>query len=74
MPQYELDAVGPDRVTDLRRGRTPEGAVRTALGVGDDVAVEVGPAEGAEGWRAVRVDGVASGRIRPHQRMRFRRD
>jgi len=74
MPQYELDAVGPARFTGLQRGRTPEEAVRRAGQVPDDSALVIGPEADREGWQDVAVDGAPAGRVRPHQRMRFRRD
>jgi len=74
MPQYEVETVGPERYSGLVRGRSPEDAVRRAGGVPDASAVEVGAAEGPEAWQAVRVDGREAGRVRAHQRMRFRRD
>jgi hypothetical protein len=74
MPQYELDAVGPARYSGLQRGRTPEEAVRTAGAVPDTSTLVIGAEEGPEGWCPVTVDGTPAGRVRPHQRMRFRRD
>jgi hypothetical protein len=74
MPQYELDAAGPARSSGRQRGRTPEEAVRLAGEVPDASTLVVAPEADGEGWQAVTVDGVPSGRVRPHQRMRFRRD
>ena len=74
MPQYELEAVGPARFSGLQRGRTPEEAVHLAGGVPDDQTLVVAPEADREGWQAVLVDGQPAGRLRPHQRMRFRRD
>ncbi|MDX1420333.1 MAG: hypothetical protein R3181_10235 [Rubricoccaceae bacterium] len=74
MPQYELDAVGPARFSGRRRGRTPEEAARRAGQVPDASALAVAPEADREGWQAVTVDGVPAGRLRPHARMRFRRD
>lgn len=73
MPQYELDRTG-EGAGALVRGRSPEDAVRRAVDVPEATAVEVDAPEGVEGWQAVRVGGEAAGRIRAHQRMRFRRD
>jgi hypothetical protein len=72
MPQFELDAVGEARASGLVRARTPEEAVRQAVGEGPPV--EVAPEADLQGWQAVTVGGEASGRVRLHQRMRFRRD
>ncbi len=74
MPQYELDGVGSASVTALMRGRSPEDAVRRAAGVPDETEVEIAEPEGAEAWQAVWIGGAEAGRLRTHQRMRFRRD
>ena len=74
MPQYELDAVGPRNVFACVRGRTPEEAIRRAVEVAEGAAVEVEGEADLHGWQTVRIDGEASGRVRLHQRMRFRRD
>ncbi len=74
MPQYELDAVGPEAVSGRTRGRTPEEAVRRAATLADEVAVEVEADTDLHGWQTVRIDGEPAGRIRLHQRMQFRRD
>lgn len=74
MPQYELDNAGPVRFSGLARGRTPEDAVRRSGGVPGDAPVEIEEPEGPEGWQPVRVGGEPAGRLRAHQRMRFRRD
>lgn len=74
MPQYELDAVGPDERSGLVRGRTPEEAVLEATGLPDADAVVVSDEEDVHGWAVVYVDEEPSGRIRLHQRMQFRRD
>jgi hypothetical protein len=74
MPQYELEGVGPSRFSGLQRGRTPEEAARLAGGVPDASALVVSPEVDRDGWQAVTVDDVPSGRLRLHQRMRFRRD
>jgi hypothetical protein len=74
MPQYELDDVGPDHVSGRTRGRTPEEAVRRALDLSDETEVGVDEEADLRGWQAVRIDGEPAGRVRPHQRMQFRRD
>lgn len=74
MPQFELDAVGVGAVSGLVRGRTAEDAIRRAAGVPDHEPVEVAEAEEADGWQSVRIGGAEAGRLRAHQRMRFRRD
>jgi hypothetical protein len=74
MPQYELDGVGPARFSGLRRGRTPEEAARLAGEISDAAALVIEGEGDREGWRAVTADGAPAGRLRLHQRMRFRRD
>ncbi len=74
MPQYELDAVGPEAASVRVRGRTPEEAVRRAALLPDETEVQVDGEADLHGWCSVRIDGEASGRVRLHQRMQFRRD
>lgn len=74
MPQYELDAVGPNAVCGRVRGRTPEEAVRRAAAVPAETPVYVEDEADLHGWRAVQIDGAPAGRVRLHQRMQFRRD
>ena len=74
MPQYELDTVGPARTSGRFRGRTPEEAVRRAADLPEDAGLTVEDDADLHGWRAVRLSGEASGRVRLHQRMQFRRD
>jgi len=79
MPQYEIAPTsGP---TVFVRARSEADAVARHL-AGLDVeapgleapAVALGEPEPGSGWREVRVDGGAWGRVRPRDRMRFRRD
>lgn len=74
MPQYELEAVGRPPVSGLHRGRTPEEAIRRAAGLDAAVPVQVATVEDVQAWQEVTIDGTPAGRIRLHQRMRFRRD
>ena len=74
MPQYELSGVGTPPVSDVVRGLSPEDAVRRRLDLPASCRVEVLEADDLRGWLDVVIDGAASGRIRPHHRMRFRRD
>ena len=74
MPQFELAQVGPGAFSGLVRGRTPEEAVRQATGMPPDAELQVSPEADVQGWQAVTMEGEPSGRVRPHQRMRFRRD
>ncbi len=70
MPQFELAPTsGP---VTFARARSAEDAVRRQLAVDD--AVEIGEAEAGSGWQEVRVGGQPWGRVRPRDRMRFRRD
>ncbi|MDT0630588.1 hypothetical protein RQM47_13695 [Rubrivirga sp. S365] len=71
MPQFETAPLnGPSAFV---RARSAEGAVADAAGR-DVEAVEVGDAEAGSGWREATVDGAPWGRVRPRDRMRFRRD
>lgn len=74
MPQYELDGVGTAAYAGRTRGRTPDEAVRRALGLDETAAVVISDEEDVHGWRDVRIDDEPSGRVRLHQRMQFRRD
>ena len=79
MPQFELDvtsaaAGSADAAPRLVRGRSAEDAVRRALALEGAAVVEVGEAAQGSGWSALHVDGEARGRVRPRDRMRFRRD
>lgn len=72
MPQYEVEsAPEPARMV---RARTPANAIRQSAGLPDDARVEVGEPEAGSGWCAVTVEGEPWGRVRPRDRMRFRRD
>ena len=72
MPQFELDNVGSSEFSGLVRGRTAEEAVRRGANTAEEVAVA--PEADVQGWRDVKLDGEASGKVRLHQRMQFRRD
>lgn len=74
MPQYELREVGPGRLSGLYRGRDIADAVRRALDLDAGVVIEVDPPAGGAAWQEVTVNGAPAGRVRLHQRMRFRRD
>jgi hypothetical protein len=74
MPQFELDSVGQAELSGLYRGLDVTDAVRRALDLGPDVEVEIAEPAGVAAWQDVTVDGVPAGRVRLHQRMRFRRD
>lgn len=71
MPQFEIaPATGP---AVFVRARSEADAVQRHLGAAAE-AVEVGDADPGPGWREVRVGGQPWGRVRPRDRMRFRRD
>lgn len=71
MPQFEVEPA--DRPAVFVRAKTDLDAVAGHLG---DAAgeIDLGDAEAGSGWQAVAVDGAAWGRVRPRDRMRFRRD
>lgn len=72
MPQFETAPANADAA--MIRARTPADAVRQQTGLTDDANVEVGDPEAGSGWCEVTVDGEPWGRVRPRDRMRFRRD
>ena len=74
MPQFELENVGPSTFSGLVRGRTAEEAVRRGASIRADAALTVTSEADLQGWQEVVMDGEVYGRVRLHQRMRFRRD
>jgi hypothetical protein len=74
MPQFELERVGPRAINGLYRGLDAIDALRRALEIDAETPVAVGESSGAAGWQEVTLDGAPAGRVRLHQRMRFRRD
>jgi hypothetical protein len=73
MPQFELDLSQPP-LTGLFRGRTVEEAVQRAANLPPETPLAVAPEEDVHGWRDVQIGNAPAGRVRAHQRMRFRRD
>ncbi|WP_420454264.1 hypothetical protein [Rubrivirga sp.] len=71
MPQFEVQP--HDQPSVFVRARTDLDAVRRHLTSGA-AEVALAEAEAGSGWRAVAVDGDEWGRVRPRDRMRFRRD
>lgn len=74
MPQFELENVGPGKFSGLVRGRTAEEAAQCGAKLSDGAALRVSSESDVLGWQEVVLNGVTSGRVRLHQRMRFRRD
>ena len=72
MPQFEVQP--RDQRPVFVRARSAEGAVRAAARLGDGAAVSLADPEAGSGWADAEVDGVPWGRVRPRDRMRFRRD
>lgn len=76
MPQYELalsvSSSGP--IDGLHRARSAEEAVRRGMRLDDGVDIDINEEADVQGWQAVAVGGEPVGRVRLHQRMRFRRD
>ncbi|HEX8299592.1 MAG TPA: hypothetical protein VF594_10580 [Rubricoccaceae bacterium] len=72
MPQFETER--PDAPAQTVRARDAVDAVRRAAALPDAAHVMIGTPAGPEGWADVTVDGVPAGRVRPHARMKFRRD
>jgi hypothetical protein len=78
MPQFEIkDSSSTEEIKRIR-ARTAEEAVRAWYQLSPDTMVSLEREEDQmdelEGWRIIRVHGHMKGRIRAHQRMRFRRD
>ena len=68
MPQYEVEtAPGESRV--LRARSAEDAAARAGI-----AGASVSPRADVQGWREVTASGEAAGRVREHNRMRFRRD
>ena len=72
MPQFETER--PGKSAAVVRAADLEDAVRRAFGVPAGTVVVVGPPSPRDAWAPVVVDGAPAGRVRPHARMRFRRD
>ena len=68
MPQYEIETAAGE--SQIVRARDESDACRRA-GIDDAV---VAPEADVQGWRAVTATGDPAGRVREHNRMRFRRD
>lgn len=69
MPQFEVE---PQSLpSSFVRARSDADAARRQSGRDD---VEVGDPEPGSGWRMVWAGGEVWGRVRPRDRMRFRRD
>lgn len=68
MPQYEVEPHGQP-ATFVRARSEAEAAERQS-----GEAVTLGEPEPGSGWRLVSVGETAWGRVRPRDRMRFRRD
>ncbi|MEM9997798.1 MAG: hypothetical protein AAF809_08860 [Bacteroidota bacterium] len=72
MPQFEFDPAETNAPVQLIRGRDAADAARRVLAVPVDTIAITAPDE--EGWQTVTEDEAVAGRLRLHQRMRFRRD
>lgn len=73
MPQFETERLGGAEAR-IGRARDAEDAVRRAFDVPAEARIQVGPPDLRDAWCAVSVDDTPAGRVRPHARMRFRRD
>lgn len=74
MPQFELENVGPVQYSGLMRARSAEDAIARSSQIGPEMDLEISSETDVKGWRVVMIDGAESGRVRLHQRMKFRRD
>ena len=73
MPAFEVLPPGSDAPVRLRAAAAAD-ALRRALDLPPDAAVALDPPEAGSGWQTATADGRAAGRVRPQNRMRFRRD
>ena len=71
MPQFEVEP--QDQPAVSVRARSEADAVARQSGA-DVASVELGEPEPGSGWQTVSVGGQPWGRVRPRDRMRFRRD
>ena len=62
------------RAIAYRKARTAEAAVRRGAQLHKETVLTVASLVDVQGWQDVRMDGEASGRVRLHQRMMFRRN
>ena len=72
VPQFETER--PGAPPTVARARDERDAARRAFGLGPEARLEIGPPDPRDAWRTVTLDGEPQGRLRPHARMRFRRD
>ncbi len=72
MPQFETER--PGAPAEVLRARDAADAVRRAASLLDDAVVDVADPSGPDGWCDATANGTPAGRVRPHARMRFRRD
>ncbi len=72
MPQFETER--PGAPAETLRARDAADAVRRAANLPADAAVAVAAPAGPDGWCEATWNGAPAGRVRPHARMRFRRD
>lgn len=72
MPTFETER--PGAPPETLRARDAADAVRRAHNVPADAVVAVADPSGPDGWCEATVNGTPAGRVRPHARMRFRRD
>ena len=72
MPQFETER--PSAPAQTVRARDAADAVRRAAALPDTAQVEIGQPTGPDGWADATADGAPAGRVRPHHRMKFRRD
>ena len=73
MPQFETEPPegSPPRVL---RATDAADAVRRALSLPPETPVAIGDPSPRDAWAEVTAAGEPAGRVRPHARMRFRRD
>ena len=73
MPQFETEPPGGGPPAVLRATDAAD-AVRRALGLPPETPVDLGAPAPRDAWAEATAGGAPAGRVRPHARMRFRRD
>lgn len=73
MPQFETEPPGGGPPVVLR-ATDAQDAVRRARSLPPEAPVEIGVPSLRDAWAEATSQGTPAGRVRPHARMRFRRD
>ncbi len=74
MPQFEIETIGDSGNVQRIRARDEKDAVLRMGKWTEEDGIRIVDQRELEGWRMIVVNGKPSGRVRPFQRMKFRRD